>query len=328
MTMEFAIWTGFILLVCGLLALDLGLLHKQDEVITFKMSIRSTISSILLSLTFGGAVWFLYENHIAGLGTHAGLEASGGQAFMSYLAGYVVEYSLSVDNIFVIALLIRTFKVPDKLQHRVLFWGILGALLLRGVMIGVGAALLHQFGWMMYVFGGILVLTAIKMAFSKEDAEANPRDSWVVKLIRRFWPVTETFHGRHFFVQQAGRRAVTPLFVVLILVETTDVIFAVDSIPAVFAVTQDPFLVFTSNVFAIMGLRSLYFAVAGLLRLFHYLKVSLVALLGFIGSKMLAHHYVEISVGWSLLIIVLILAAGVIASILRPQAEPAGEGHP
>ena len=328
MTAEFAIWTGFILLVCGLLAIDLGLLHKQDEVITFKMSIRSTLSSVMLSMLFGGAVWFLYDQHIGGLGTHAGAEASGGQAFMSYLAGYVVEYSLSVDNIFVIALLIRTFQVPDKLQHRVLFWGILGALLLRGVMIGVGAALLHQFAWMMYVFGGILVLTAIKMALSKEDEEKDLSDSIVVRTIRRFWPVTETFHGRHFFVRVNGRQAVTPLFVVLLLVESTDVLFAVDSIPAVFAVTQDPFLVFTSNVFAIMGLRSLYFAVAGLLRLFHYLKVSLVVLLGFIGTKMLAHHYIDIPIGWSLLLIVLILAAGVVASILKPQTASTEKGHP
>ncbi len=319
--MAVAIWTGFVLLILALLALDLGVLNKKDHIIGFRESLRWTLFWVTISLLFAGAVFAIYRFHLGGFGLQAGLETTAPDALMNYLAGYVLEYSLSVDNIFVIALLIKAFKVPDNMQHRVLFWGILGALLLRGLMIGAGALLLHKFAWMMYVFGGILLLTSAKMAFDKEDAEKDIADSWVIRLVRRFYTVTPDYRGHKFFDTHDGRHAVTPLFVVLLMVETTDVLFAVDSIPAVFAVTQDPFLVFTSNVFAILGLRSLYFAIAGLLRLFRFLKASLVVLLAFIGLKMLAKDYVHIASGWSLLAILLILGAGVAASVRWPEVK-------
>ena len=321
MTMAVLVWTGFVLLILALLALDLGVLNKKDHVIGFRESVRWTLFWVTVSLLFTAAVWALYRFNIAGFGLRPGLESTAPDAVMNYLAGYVLEYSLSVDNIFVIALLIKAFKVPDKLQHRVLFWGILGALLLRGGMIGAGALLLHQFAWMMYVFGGILLLTSAKMALSKDDTAEEITDSWVIRLVRRFYAVTPDYQGHHFFARLDGRHAVTPLLVVLLMVETTDVLFAVDSIPAVFAVTQDPFLVFTSNVFAIMGLRSLYFAIAGLLRLFRFLKSSLVVLLAFIGLKMLAKDFVQIASGWSLLAILVILGVGVAASLYWPETQ-------
>ena len=319
--MAVLVWTGFVLLILALLALDLGVLNKKDHVIGFRESVRWTLFWVTVSLLFTAAVWALYRFNIAGFGLRPGLESTAPDAVMNYLAGYVLEYSLSVDNIFVIALLIKAFKVPDKLQHRVLFWGILGALLLRGGMIGAGALLLHQFAWMMYVFGGILLLTSAKMALSKDDTAEEITDSWVIRLVRRFYAVTPDYQGHHFFARLDGRHAVTPLLVVLLMVETTDVLFAVDSIPAVFAVTQDPFLVFTSNVFAIMGLRSLYFAIAGLLRLFRFLKSSLVVLLAFIGLKMLAKDFVQIASGWSLLAILVILGVGVAASLYWPETQ-------
>ncbi len=317
--MAWAIWTGFVLLILALLALDLGVLNKKDHIIGFRESVRWTLFWVTVSLLFTGVVWTVYHFHLGGFGLQPGMESAAPDAVMNYLAGYVLEYSLSVDNIFVIALLIKTFKVPDNMQHRVLFWGILGALLLRGGMIGAGALLIHRFAWMMYVFGGILLLTSAKMALSKDDDAKDIADSWVIRLVRRFYTVTPDYRGHKFFDRHDGRHAVTPLLVVLLMVETTDVLFAVDSIPAVFAVTQDPFLVFTSNVFAILGLRSLYFAIAGLLRLFRFLKASLVVLLAFIGLKMLAKDYVHIASGWSLLAILLILGAGVAASWYWPE---------
>lgn len=314
------VWSAFLVLILGLLALDLGVLNKNDHVVSFRESLRSTVFSIIISLSFTGVVWLLYEHHVGGLGTDQATPSTAGQAVLSYLAGYVVEYSLSVDNIFVIALLIKTFHVPDQLQHRVLFWGILGALILRGIMIGAGALLLHKFEWMMYVFGGILMLTSLKIALSKGE-EKDVKDSFILKMIRKMYPVSPGYHGRKFFITEHGKRAMTPLMVVLLMVESTDVLFAVDSIPAVFAVTQDPFLVFTSNVFAVLGLRSLYFAIAGLLRLFRYLKQSLVVLLAFIGIKMLIKSWVDIPTLWSLLAIVAILGAGVLVSVLRPEKK-------
>ncbi len=321
MTMAVAIWAGFVLLILALLALDLGVLNKHDHAIGFRESVRWTAFWVAISALFMVAVWTIYRFHWGGFGLKPGPESTAPDAVMSYLAGYLLEYSLSVDNIFVIALLIRTFQVPENMQHRVLFWGILGALLLRGLMIGGGALLVHRFGWMMYVFGGILLLTSVKMALDKEDDPKDIADSWVIRLVRRFYAVTPDYRGHKFFDTFEGRHAVTPLFVVLLMVETTDVLFAVDSIPAVFAVTQDSFLVFTSNVFAILGLRSLYFAIAGLLRLFRFLKASLVVLLAFIGLKMLAKDYVHIQSSWSLLAIVAILGAGVAASLRWPEVN-------
>lgn len=319
--MHTGIWGAFVLLICALLAIDLGLLNRKDHAISFRESLAWTGVWVTISFGFDLVVYLLYDNHVAGFGLSDGKVTSGMDAALLFASAYVVEYSLSVDNIFVIALIISTFKVPPRFQHRVLFWGILGALCLRGAMIGAGAALLHQFSWMMYVFGGILLLTAGRMALQKDES-VDIEHSWTLKLVQRFYPVSPEFHGRHFTTRLPdGRRAVTPLLLVLLLVETTDVLFAVDSIPAVFSVTVDPFLVFTSNVFAILGLRSLYFALAGMMDRFHYLKAALVVLLAFIGLKMLLAKVVTIDAAPSFAIIVAILATGVTASLLRKPPQ-------
>jgi tellurite resistance protein TerC len=249
-----------------------------------------------------------------------GLPANGQEAATMYFTGYLVEQSLSMDNIFVIALILGFFNVPAAYQHRVLFWGIIGALLLRGVMIGIGAAVIHSFEFVIYIFGALLVYTAWKMAAS-DDEHLNPEDSRILKFVRRFMRVHPGFDGDRFFTRVDGHRAATPLFLALIIVETTDVIFAVDSIPAVFGITHDPFLVFTSNVFAILGLRSLYFALADLLDKFRYLKYSLVAILGFVGVKMLIHAQAAISPLVSLGIIAVFLGIGIGASWWIPEPQ-------
>ncbi|MBM4343167.1 MAG: TerC family protein [Deltaproteobacteria bacterium] len=321
------IWSGFLLLVCGILALDLGVLNKQDHVIGFREALRWTGVWVTVSMLFLVAVYFLYEHHVGDLGLGAE-PLTGANAAVLYLTGYLVEYSLSADNIFVIALIIAAFRVPRLYQHRVLFWGILGALVLRGVMIGAGTALIRQFSWMIYVFGGILLLSAAKMAVTQDDDSFDPNDSAIVRWAKRFYPIAPAMDGSKFFVTLGdGRRAMTPLFLVLLLIESTDVLFAVDSIPAVFAVTTDPFLVFTSNIFAIMGLRSLYFALAGMLGRFHHLKHSLVVLMAFIGVKMLASHHIHIAPVASLGVIAVILAAGVGASLAFPLSEEALARH-
>jgi tellurite resistance protein TerC len=319
--MHTAIWIGFVTLICGFLALDLGVFNKRDHVIQFREAIKWTSVWVTVALVFNLLVFALYEYKIGGFGVaQAGQVAlSGTDASLLFLTGYLVEYSLSVDNIFVIALIISGFRVPRRYQHRVLFWGILGALILRGIMIGAGTALIRRFDWMMYVFGGILILSAIKMAVSSDDEEFDVEGSAIVRWIKRFYPVTGKLHGHDFTVRLPdGRRALTPLAVVLVLVESTDVLFAVDSIPAVFAITTDPFLVFTSNVFAIMGLRSLYFALAGMLGKFHHLKGALVALMAFIGIKMLVAKWFHLPPAGSLAIIAVILAAGIGASLRFP----------
>lgn len=316
--MQFALWSGFIVLVCAFLALDLGVLNKKDHVISFREALRWTAVWVAVALCFNALIYVLYDRNIAGLGLGDN-PLTGGDAALLFLTGYLVEYSLSVDNIFVIALIIGAFRIPRLYQHRVLFWGILGALVLRGIMIGAGTALIHRFHWTMYVFGAILLISAAKMHLQKDDEEVDIANSRVVRLAKRFYPVSPKLHGHDFFtVLPDGRKAMTALFLVLLLVETTDVLFAVDSIPAVFAVTTDPFLVFTSNVFAIMGLRSLYFALAGMLGRFHYLKTALVVLMAFIGCKMLAADYWHPSPAVSLGLIALILAAGVFASLQWP----------
>jgi tellurite resistance protein TerC len=252
----------------------------------------------------------------------------GPQAGLEFLTGYLIEKALSVDNIFVFVLIFSYFAVPPRYQHRVLFWGILGALLMRGAMIAAGAVLIAEFHWIIYVFGAFLVVTGIRMATQTAhaiDAESNP----VVRLVRRFVPVTGQYHGQRFFVrEEVGgrlRRVATPLFVVLVLVETTDLIFAVDSIPAIFAITQDPFIVYTSNVFAILGLRALYFLLAGVIHRFHYLKLGLAAVLVFVGAKMLLTDVYKVPVGASLGVIALVLATAIGASLVFPQAAGAGD---
>jgi tellurite resistance protein TerC len=314
------LWAGFIVFVMALLILDLGVVNRGEHEINTRSALLMTGFFVLVALSFNVVVYFLYANHIAGLGLVAGHQIGGRQAALEYITGYLIEYSLSVDNIFVIALIFTYFKVPLKHQHRTLFWGILGALFMRGVMIATGTALIRKFEWMIYVFGALLILTAIKLLLDK-GGDIDPDKNPLVRMARKFFPVTQDFHGEKFFAKMHGKRAITPLFLVLLVIESMDVLFAVDSIPAIFAVTLDPFIVFTSNVFAILGLRSLYFALAAAIGMFRYLKYSLVFVLAFVGVKMLISHYVRIHTGISLGVITAILAVGVIASLLRPEKK-------
>lgn len=314
------LWVGFVSLVLILVALDLGVFHRGARHITVRDSLGWTAVWIVSSLLFSLFVYHAYTNHWLGAGTSLGLD--GKRAALQFLTGYVVEKSLSLDNVFVIALIFRSFGIPDIYQHRVLFWGILGALLMRGLLIGVGAALIQTFAWTIYVFGGFLVITGVRMLFSDHE-HVTPEENRVVRLARRVLPVTDTLDGQRFFTRVDGRRVATPLFIVLLLVESTDVVFAVDSVPAIFAITRDPFLVFTSNVFAILGLRSLYFAVAAAIVRFRFLKHSLFVILVFVGVKMLLSETVHISSDVSLPIILGVLVLGAVASVIFPaKADP------
>jgi tellurite resistance protein TerC len=286
-----------------MLALDLGVFNRKSHVISVKESISWTLVWIALALTFN-----------LGIGHFMGNDKA-----LEFLTGYVIEKSLSVDNIFVIALLFSYFSVPPRYQHKVLFWGILGALVMRATMIAVGAKLIAEFAWIIYIFGAFLILTGVKMIV-KQETDIHPEQTFVVRLFRRFIPVTKDYHDGHFFVRHQGALMATPLFIALLVVEFTDLIFAVDSIPAIFAVTRDPFIVYTSNVFAILGLRSLYFALAGVLDKFHYLKFGLGLVLTFVGVKMLLGHTPwRIDTHISLAVIVLILTGSVIASLVWPK---------
>lgn len=320
------LWAGFILLVLFLLAFDLGVLNRTPHVIGAKEALYWTSFWVSLALLFNVAVYFLYENHVLGLGTTPGYELSGWDAALQFFTGYLVEESLSLDNIFVIALIFRYFGVPPKYQHRVLFWGIIGAQVMRGAMIGLGTALIHRFDWIIYVFGVLLIVTAVRLFFTKNES-VHPESNLFVKLARRFLPTVHEYHEEKFFVRVNGKLAMTPLFLALIIVETTDVAFAIDSIPAIFAITRDPFIVFTSNVFAILGLRSLYFALAAILDKFRYLKVSLVFLLAFVGIKMLLSHHYPIPTHISLTCIVGFLAAGILVSIIAARRETSQSPH-
>jgi len=312
MTDQLWIFAFFNLFILGMLALDLGVFHRKAHVVTLRESIVWSIVWVTLAMVFNVWVWHYY----------------GGDKALEFLAGYLIEKSLSVDNVFVFALLFSYFAVPLQHQHKVLFWGVLGALVMRAVMIFLGAALITRFTWIIYIFGAFLILTGLKMVFKKEE-EIHPERNPVVKLFRRFVPVTSGYREDHFFVREKGYLMATPLFLVLILVEISDLIFAVDSIPAIFAVTNDWFIVYTSNVFAILGLRSLYFALAGVLDKFHYLKIGLGVVLSFVGVKMLLSHTAwKIDTLYSLLIIVGILAGSVVLSILRPKAKGVGAASP
>lgn len=307
MSTEAWLWIGFNLFVLAMLALDLGVFHRKAHIVAVREAIGWTVAWITLALLFNLGLWYY----------------AGAQKALEFTTGYLIEYSLSVDNIFVFALLFSYFAVPPKFQHRVLFWGILGALILRAIMIGAGAVLIAKFDWIIYVFGGFLIITGIKMIV-KRDEELHPERNPVVKWFKRLMPVTSDYRGDKFFVIENGIRMATPLFVVLLLVEISDVIFAVDSIPAIFAVTTDPFIVYTSNVFAILGLRSLYFALAGVMDKFHYLKIGLGVVLSFVGIKMLlAHTAWKIDTLVSLGVILGILATSVVWSLWRPKKADA-----
>jgi tellurite resistance protein TerC len=306
------LFVGFNAFVLVMLALDLGVFHRHAHVVSLRESITWTFVWVALALAFNAGVW-----HYAGE-----------QKALEFFTGYVIEKSLSVDNVFVFALLFSYFAVPPLYQHKVLFWGILGALIMRAVMIGLGAALITKFTWIIYIFGAFLILTGVKMVFKREE-EIHPERNPVVRLFKRMMPVTKDYREDRFFVVEQGRRAATPLFVVLLLVEFTDLIFAVDSIPAIFAVTTDPFIVYTSNIFAIMGLRSLYFALAGVMDTFHYLKMGLGVVLSFVGVKMLLTHTAyKIDTLVSLGVIVGVLAVAVIASLVFPKQPIHFEGGP
>jgi tellurite resistance protein TerC len=320
--MAILVWIGFTAFILGLLALDLGVFHRRDHVISIKEALAWSFLWIALALAFNVFVYCLYEHQWLGFGGHAQAELGGAEAALKFFTGYLIEKSLSVDNIFVIAMIFAYFGVPLRLQHRVLYWGILGALVLRGVMIAAGAALIASFSWIIYVFGALLLVTAVKLLVTRHD-NLQPERNPVVRLLRRLYPVTDEFEGHRFFVRRDGRRAATPLLVALLVVETSDLLFAVDSIPAIFAITTDPFIVYTSNVFAILGLRSLYFALAGIIERFRYLKMSLVFLLAYIGVKMLLSHHFPIPTTVSLAIIAGILGVGVAASLLAAHRDTA-----
>lgn len=301
------LWVAFNVFVLAMLALDLGVFHRNAHEVKVKEALGWSAVWIALALLFNLGV-FVY---------------GGSQKGFEFLTGYLIEKSLSVDNIFVFLLLFSYFAVPSIYQHKVLFWGILGALVMRAIMIAVGATLIKEFHWVIYGFGALLIFSGIKMALQKEQ-KVHPEKNPLVRLFRRVMPTTAEFHGDKFFIKKNGVRFATPLFVTLLMVESADLMFAVDSIPAIFAITDDPFIVYTSNVFAILGLRSLYFALAGVMEKFHYLKVGLSVILVFVGVKMLLTDVYKMPVLLSLGVIAAVLAASVAASLLRPQKGEAG----
>lgn len=301
-------WVGFNVVVLAILALDLGVLHRKSEKVSLREAAVWSAIWVALSLCFALAIYLT-------MGKQSGLE---------FLTGYLIEYALSVDNIFVFVLIFTYFNVPEKYQHRVLFWGIIGALVLRGVMIVAGSALVTRFAWTLYLFGAFLVFTGIRMALQKDDAAYNPDRDPVLRAARKIVPVTREYHGKKFFVREqrpdgTTHIAATPLFIVLLIVDTTDIVFATDSIPAIFAVTRDPFIVYTSNICAVLGLRALYFLLAGIVDKFVYLKLGLSMVLVFIGAKMLLEGVLHIPIGISLGVVALVLASSIVASIRWPR---------
>lgn len=295
-------WVGFVGFVLAMLSLDLGVFHRRPHEVRPKEAAIWTIVWVMLAFAFAAGLFYFYGHEVS----------------LTFLTGYVIEESLSIDNIFVIVLIFEYFRVPKTCHHRVLFYGILGALVMRGIFIGLGSVLIARFQWILYVFGAMLVITGIRMAV-KGDEEFQGEENAVVRLVRRFIPMTASYSGKHFFVVEAGRRLATPLLLVLILVEFTDLIFAVDSIPAIFGVTTDPFIVFTSNIFAILGLRSLYFLLAAVVDRFYLLKYGLAVILTFVGVKMLGESFFHISIVLSLVIILGVLALSIVASLLWPR---------
>ena len=302
-------WVGFIAFVLAMLALDLGVFNKRPHVVHPKEAGIWTAVWVGLALLFAGGLAFFATPQVA----------------LTFLTGYLIEESLSIDNIFVIVLIFQYFAVPAQYQHRVLFWGILGALIMRGLFIGLGTALLARFEWIIYVFGALLVITGVRMAL-KQDEEFEGDQNPVVKLVRRVFPVTDGYRGKDFFVLENGKRFATPLMLVLVLVEATDLIFAIDSIPAIFGITRDPFIVFTSNIFAVMGLRSLFFLLAHVVTKFHLLKYGLAVILTFVGVKMIIEPWVHIPILLSLGVVLGVLLLSIVASLIWPRAHQTSEG--
>lgn len=296
------VWVGFTFFVLGMLALDLGVFNRKTHTVSIKEALIWSLVWITLALIFNVGLFFFV----------------GSEAALQFFTGYLIEKSLSVDNIFIFVLIFSYFSVPARYQHRVLFWGVLSALILRGMMIGLGSVLIEEFHWILYIFGAFLIFTGIRMGV-KQNERVEPNNNPVVKLVRRMMPVTEQYEGGKFVVRRDGRSILTPLMLVLIVIETMDIVFAVDSIPAIFAVTTDPFIVFTSNVFAILGLRSLYFVFANMIDKFYYLKIALAVILTFIGMKMLLTDLFHIPTWSSLLVIAVVLTIAIVASIVRAR---------
>ncbi len=334
-------WGVFLALVLLMLGFDLFVLHRKPHVIRMREAVIGALVPVAAALAFVGAIYWAYSTHFMNLGvlppgmTSAHPAArfypdTGGEASLLFLTGYLVELSLSADNVFLFVILMTFFKVPRQLQHRVLFWGVLGALVMRAIMILAGSALLTQFEWVIYLFGAFLIFTSFKLMFSRGEPK-DPSDNIAVRITKKLIPFKEGFDGKNFFTRVDGKRAATTLFVVLVCIEFTDLIFALDSIPAIFGITRDPFIVFTSNVFAILGLRSLYFLLAGIMDKFHLLKYGLAVVLGFVGVKMVlpgagelfghitgGQHHWEVDKYLSLAIIIFSLAASIVASLLIP----------
>lgn len=299
-------WVTFFTFIAAMLALDLGVFQRETHVVGMKEALVWCCVWVALALAFGALLW----------------QWRGAEPAQQFLAGYLIELCLSVDNVFVFILVFAYFKVDPRYQHRVLFWGIIGAVLMRAVFIIVGVEVIERFHWVLYVFGAFLVYTGVKMALPSKEAEVDPEHNFAVKLFRRFYPVAPHNDRGHFFTVHNGRRMATPLFIVLIVIETTDLVFALDSLPAVLSITKDSFIALTSNIFAILGLRSLYFALSGIMGLFRFLKVGLSVILVFIGVKMLIEHWMKITTGTSLAVIGGVLATSILMSIAI-KAPPA-----
>lgn len=302
MVVDIYVWIGFLVFVFLMLAIDLGIFHRHSHEVKIKEALIWSAVWISLALIFNYGIYHF-------LGKQKGIE---------FLTGYIIEKSLSVDNLFVFIMIFSYFNVDPKYQHRVLFWGIIGALIMRAIFIFAGVALIEKFHWIIYVFGGFLIFTGVKMLFHK-DEKLDPDKNPLVRLFKKFFPVTEKMHGESFFVRISGKLFATPLFIVLLMVEFTDLIFAVDSIPAIMAITHDTFIIFTSNVFAILGLRALYFALAGITKFFYYIKYGLSAVLVFVGIKMVIVDIYKVPIEYSLLTIVSILAISIIVSLIFPK---------
>lgn len=347
-SLRFVAYVGFILLVLAFLALDLGVFHRHAHEVRFKEAVAWSVVWLTCGVSFAGFVYLAYERHWVGLGvnvpvyTTSGIERTdvgGAVAAQQYLTGYLVEKSLAMDNIFVIAIIFSYFAIPAKFQHRVLFWGIVGALVMRGAMIGIAGQLVAKYLWVLIFFGAFLLLTSLKLAFAK--GHSDPVKNPVIRLVGRIWPVHDRIDSQRFFMRIDGRRAITPLFLALITVEITDLVFAVDSIPAIFAITPDPFIVFTSNIFAILGLRALYFCLAALIQRFRYLKPALVLILAFVGVKLLLLSVppylhlvglepaksIKIDTSVSMAVVLGLLGLATVASVLNPAGTGQTEGN-
>jgi tellurite resistance protein TerC len=312
------VWMLFFALVFIILALDLGVFNKTPHIISTKEASKWTAIWVTLSFLFSGVIYWIYGTNYIDNPT----QLTQTNASLKFITGYLIELSLSIDNIFVIALIFASFKIPQKYQHRVLFWGILGAIIFRGVMISFGVILISKISWMTYVFGAFLIFTAIKMFFSKEEDEFEPKDSFVYKTLGKIMPITSETDKEKFFIKTSKGKAATYLFVALIVIEVMDVIFAVDSVPAILAITSDPFIVFSSNIFAILGLRSMYFFLANMLEKFAHLEYSLIAILLFVGIKMMIpHQWFEIPEWVSLSFIALSLIIGILISLKKSKID-------